>query len=273
MDPARWSLDAKRLTQEAHSGWAALKACYEALGARVVVKPAVRGLPDLVFTANCAVVLDGKVLLARYLKPERAGEEAHGRRLFEQLHLRGEVDSLHRLPPGVFLEGAGDAIFDAGRGIMWMGYGQRSSLEARDTVARVFGIPTLSLALSDPRFYHLDTCFCLLSGGEVLYYPPAFSEAGRAQIRAVVGDQLIEAGNDDALHLGVNSVCIGRDVVMCHCSAPTRQVLVALGYRVHVVPLGSFNRSGGAAYCLTLTLNKLYRGRSAPSALPLAEAA
>lgn len=273
MDPAQWALDAKRLAQDAHSGWAALKARYEALGAQVVVKPAVRGLPDLVFTANCAVVLDGKVLLARYLKPERAGEEAYGRKLFEQLRLRGEVDTLHTLPPGVFFEGAGDAIFDAGRRIMWMGYGQRSCLQARDRVAQVFGIPTLSLALGDPRFYHLDTCFCLLSGGEVLYYPPAFSETGRAQIRAVVGGQLIEADSEDALHLGVNSVCIGRDVVMCHCSEPTRQALVARGYRVHVVPLGSFNRSGGAAYCLTLTLNNLYRGRSGAAGRDWAEAA
>jgi N-dimethylarginine dimethylaminohydrolase len=266
MDPAQWALDAGPLAQDARKGWAALKAMYESLGARVELKPPVRGLPDLVFTANCAVVLDGKVLLARYLKPERAGEEAHGRRLFEQLRLRGEVDSLHTLPPGVFFEGAGDAIFDAGRGIMWMGHGQRSSLEARDTVAQVFGIPTLSLALVDPRFYHLDTCFCLLSGGEVLYYPPAFTPAGREQLRAVAGDRLIAAGSEDALHLGVNSVCLGRDVVMCHCSPALRNTLEARGYRVHGVPLGAFNRSGGAAYCLTLKLNNLYTGRAAGSA-------
>lgn len=273
MDPARWSLDAKRLAQDAHSGWTALKACYEALGAQVVVKPAVRGLPDLVFTANCALVLDGKVLLSRYLKPERAGEEAYGQKLFEQLRRRGEVDALHRMPPEVFFEGAGDAIFDSDRRIMWMGYGQRSCLQARETVEQVFGIATLSLELVDPRFYHLDTCFCLLSGGEVLYYPPAFSEAGRAQIRAVVGEQLIAVGSEDALHLGVNSVCLGRDVVMCHCSKPMRQALQARGYRVHVVPLGSFNRSGGAAYCLTLKLNNRYRGRAGAAGQDWAEAA
>ena len=132
---------------------------------------------------------------------------------------------------------------------------------------------TLSLELIDPRFYHLDTCFCLLSGGEVLYYPPAFSAAGQAQIRAVLGEQLIEAGSDDALHLGVNSVCIGRDVVMCHCSEPTRQALAARGYRVHLVPLGSFNRSGGSAYCLTLKLNNLYQGRVRTSGLGWRQAA
>ena len=33
------------------------------------------GLPDLVFTANAAVVLDGKALLARFRHPERQGEQ------------------------------------------------------------------------------------------------------------------------------------------------------------------------------------------------------
>ncbi|WHZ10135.1 MAG: Ornithine aminotransferase [Burkholderiaceae bacterium] len=273
MDPTRWSRDARRLSHDAHAGWVALKACYERLGAKVVVKPAARGLPDLVFTANCAFVLDGKVLLARYLNHERQGEEEHGQRMFEQLLARGEVDSLHRTPPGVFFEGAGDAIYDARRGIVWTGHGQRSSPQARGTIEQVFGIPTLALELTDPRFYHLDTCLCLLSGGEVLYYPAAFTEAGRAQIRAVAGSAVIEADERDAMHLGVNSVCIGRDLVLCYCSRPLRQQLTERGYRVHVVPLGSFNRSGGAAYCLTLRLDNRYRGRVAAAHSHWAEAA
>ena len=119
----------------------------------------------------------------------------------------------------------------------------------------MLGIPTLSLELIDPRFYHLDTCFCLLSGGQVLYYPPAFTEVGRKQIQAVVGDGLIEAQSEDALHLGVNAVCIDQHVVMSYCSEPTRQALMAHGYQVHEISLGAFNRAGGAAYCLTLKLN------------------
>jgi N-dimethylarginine dimethylaminohydrolase len=50
-------------------------------------------------------------------------------------------------------------------------------------------------------------------------------------------------------------------VVMCYCSEALRQRLEERGYRPHVVPLGSFNRSGGAAYCLTLKLNNMYKGR------------
>jgi N-dimethylarginine dimethylaminohydrolase len=262
MDPRQWQLDAKRLARDAAHGWEYLRSTYEELGAKVIVKPPVKGCPDLVFTANCAVVLDGKAILARYLRTERAGEEAHGLRMFEQLKARGLVDEIHRTPEGVFFEGAGDAIFDPDRRVMWTGYGQRSSRESRATIEKVFGIPTLALELVDPRYYHLDTAFCLLSGGEAVYYPGAFTDEGRAQLKAVIGDKLIEAAAEDAGALAVNAVCIGYELVMCHCSVTLRRELEARGYRVHVVPLGSFNRSGGAAYCLTLELNNVYEGRA-----------
>lgn len=256
MDPDQWAVDAQRLSHDAHEGWTALKAKYEELGARVSVKPAARGWPDLVFTANCAVVLDRKAVMARYLRPERTGEEPHGQRMFEDMQARGDIDAIHHMPRGVFFEGAGDAIFDPGRGLIWTGWGQRSSLEAGNTLTDVFNIPCIPLELVDPRFYHLDTCLCLLSGGEVIHHPAAFSSEGQAQIRArVAHGKLIVAPLEDAEHLGVNSVCLGRDVVMCYCSPALRAQLEDRGYRVHVVPLGSFNRSGGAAYCLTLRLD------------------
>jgi ornithine aminotransferase len=261
MDPQQWSLDSMRLQRDALAGWKALQATYEALGARVLVKPAAKGWPDLVFTANCAVVLDGKAILARYLKSERAGEELHGQRMFEQLKARGEIDAIFHTPEGVYFEGAGDAIYDPLRKLMWMGWGQRSSRFAHHTVEQVFGIPTLSLELVDPHFYHLDTAFCPLSGGEILYHPAAFTDEGRQQIRALAADKLIEAPQEDADHLAVNAVCIEREIVMCYCSPALRQRLEQRGYRVHVVPLGSFNRSGGAAYCLTLKLNNVFRER------------
>ncbi|RCS58083.1 ornithine--oxo-acid transaminase [Parvibium lacunae] len=259
MQPQAWAPQAERLKQDAQWGWQQLRQQYELLGAQIELQPPVAGLPDMVFTANAGVVLDGKVLLARYACPERQGEEPHGQAIFTALCRQGVIQSLHYTPVGVPFEGAGDAIWDAQRQLFWCGYGQRSSYAARQTLEAVFQTPTLALELVDPRFYHLDTCFCLLSGGEVIYYPPAFSEVGRQQLAAVVGSQLIEAGEDDALHLGVNSVCIGQDIVMCHCSPALKAKLTALGYRVHVIPLGSFNRSGGAAYCLTLRLDSRRR--------------
>jgi len=90
----------------------------------------------------------------------------------------------------------------------------------------------------------------------VLYYPAALTPRSQAVLEELVGrDKLIVASEDDAHHLAVNSVSIGDDLVFCHASAGLRADLVARGYRVHVVPLDSFNRSGGAAYCLTLRLD------------------
>jgi N-dimethylarginine dimethylaminohydrolase len=93
-----------------------------------------------------------------------------------------------------------------------------------------------------------------------VYYPAAFSESSRALIAAMAGrDRLIEVGAGDAEHLAVNSVCLGRDVVLCHASESLRAVLAERGYRPHVVSLDSFNRSGGSAYCLTLRLDQQSR--------------
>lgn len=270
MNPRGWANDAERLTRNAREGWHRLRGTYQMLGAQVQVQPPADGLPDLVFTANAAVVLDRKALLSRFLPLERRGEEALDRQMFETLARRGLIDSIQTMPPGVYFEGAGDALWDPVRQQFWLGYGQRSSLEARDTIRAVFNVPTVSLRLIDPRFYHLDTCLCLLSGGEVLFYPDAFDTQGLAVLEALAGDRLIAASHIDAARLGVNSVCLGTNVVMGYCSEELRSALEARGYHVHQVDLGAFNQSGGSSYCLTLRLD--HRSASAPlgTALPLA---
>lgn len=256
MDPAQWSVSAERLANDARRGWAALKATYERLGATVAVQAPQQGLPDMVFTANAGVVLDRKAVVARFLCPERQGEERHDRAYFEALRAQGAIDEVIETPAGLYFEGAGDAIWDRTRGVLWTGYGQRSSKQMQPFLAHTYGVPAVALELVDPRFYHLDTCFCVLSGGEVIYYPPAFSAQSLALIEELVGrDRLIVASDEDAFHLAVNSVCLERDVVFCHASDALRAQVVERGYRVHVVQLDSFNRSGGAAYCLTLRLD------------------
>ena len=109
MEPDAWAMQAARLGTQARKSWRCLRDTYRALGARLEVLAPQPGLPDLVFTANSAAVLDGKAVLARFLNPERRGEEAHDRRFFENLMLRGLIESLHGTPPGVGVEGAGDA--------------------------------------------------------------------------------------------------------------------------------------------------------------------
>ena len=65
-------------------------------------------------------------------------------------------------------------LMDRQRGCLWAGYGFRSELDSHPYLAKWLKLEVISLRLIDPRFYHLDTCFCPLDGGWLLYYPQAF---------------------------------------------------------------------------------------------------
>src|SRR3984885_15232192 len=56
--------------------WGALRAQYESLGHSVATIEPVAGLPDMVFAANGATVIDGTVLGVRFRHRERDGEAA-----------------------------------------------------------------------------------------------------------------------------------------------------------------------------------------------------
>jgi N-dimethylarginine dimethylaminohydrolase len=62
-------------------------------------------VPDLVFTANSAVVLDRVALLARFRYPERRREERHFEAAFRALQARGLIDAVGKLPDDLVLEG------------------------------------------------------------------------------------------------------------------------------------------------------------------------
>jgi N-dimethylarginine dimethylaminohydrolase len=263
MRPDVWTAEGAALQRRAADASSALAAELEALGAEVRWAPAAPGLPDLVFPANAATVLDGKALLARFRCPERRGEEAVFRGVFDGLVERGVLNEIAMLPHGCFHEGAGDAIWDRNRHWFWTGWGQRSDFEAAAAIEAAFGRPTVPLQLISPRYYHLDTCFCPLAGGEVLYYPPAFTRKAVAAIRErVPAEQLIEASGEDAAAFCVNAVSLGRDIVMANPPPRLAARLAERGYRVVAVDLAPFILSGGAAFCMTLRLDLESRDQS-----------
>lgn len=275
MRPDAWARDAAGLHRAARASFEALVHACEAAGARVERVPGAPGLPDMVFPANAAVVLDRRAVLARFRYPERRGEEAPLRRAFEGLRDRGLLDEVVELPPNLLHEGAGDCVWDAARGHFWGGHGPRSHWEAGEWIGRHLGQEVVPLELATARFYHLDTCFCPLSGGEVLYYPPAFTAEGLGAIRdRVPADQLIEADDADAAGFCVNAVNLGREVVMATPPDRLRARLAERGYQVRDVDLSPFILSGGGAYCMTLRLDRSSRAEGASSGRPaLAKAA
>jgi N-dimethylarginine dimethylaminohydrolase len=257
MKPGAWHEDPAGHLRQAQACSAALHQALVEAGADVVMAPGAPGLPDMVFPANAAVVLDGRAIVARFACDERRGEEALFLDLFRSYEARGLLNTVVQYPEGIFQEGAGDCIWDETRQQFWAGYGQRSAKASLEVTEDFFNVPLVSLELVNPRFYHLDTCFLMLSGGEVLYYPPAFSAEGRATIEGLVGkDNVLEATDADAAAFSVNAVNFGKEIVMARPPASLKARLEERGYRVRSVDLDPFILSGGGAYCMTLRLNR-----------------
>ncbi|HEY1709335.1 MAG TPA: arginine deiminase-related protein [Rhizomicrobium sp.] len=257
MQPDTWRADPETRRAAALTASADLIRALKEIGGSIENVPAVEGLPDLVFPANAAIVLDGRVLPARFRYPERQGEEAVFRTAFEKLKARGLVREIVEFPAGVFQEGAGDCIWDADRDFFWVGYGQRSTENSIDAIAETFGQPIVALELATDRFYHLDTCFCPLAGGKVLYYPAAFTPQALGEIRTHIRpEDRIEASDEEAAAFCVNAVNLGHKIIMARAPETLRRKLTDAGYEIIEVDLAPFILSGGAAYCMTLRLDR-----------------
>ncbi len=215
------------------------------------------GLPDMPFTANAGLILEDTVVLARFLHPERQHEEEH----FEHWFCDKGFAVL-KLPGTIPFEGAGDALFDRGRSVLWMGHGHRSSVEAAPYLSRWLDVEVLPLGLVDDRFYHLDTCFCPLEGGFLLYYPQAFDDASLGRIHEYVPrSHRIAVEERDALQFACNAVNAGRMIILNRASPALGFQLEGLGFEVVQNELTEFMKAGGSAKCLTLRLDE-HRRRS-----------
>ena len=207
-------------------------------------------VPDLVFTANAGLMIDGHFIPSRFKHEERRREEPIFREWFET---RSACHT--RLPKNLFFEGAGDALLQPGRNLLWAGYGFRTDREAHQFLADQMGLEVVSLKLVHPSFYHLDTCLCPLLDDQVMYYPAAFDEASLKTIEAHVRpENRIIVSEKDALHFACNAVLVDRVLFMNHAGPELLQLLEQKGYTPIIQPVSEFLKAGGANKCLTLTL-------------------
>lgn len=217
------------------------------------------GVPDMVFTANAGLILGDKCVLSRFRHPERQAEEPHFGAWF-----RGNGFDVLELPSGMVFEGAGDALLDRGQPLLWLGHGHRSTLECVPLLKEFLNIEIEPLRLVDERFYHLDTCLCLLEGGYLMYYPAAFDAESQARIMArVPAERRIAVGHADAQDFACNAVNSAGMVFMNRASKGLISELQSRGFQVRQTPLTEFMKAGGSAKCLTL---KLTENRQSPAA-------
>ena len=237
MDPTA-PVDVERAVAQ----WETLRETYLALGHTVELIDPLPGLPDMVFAANGATVVDGVVLGALFKHPERADEapaylEWFARHGFET-HEAKAVN-----------EGEGDLLL-AGDFLL-AGTGLRTDHAAHSEAQEHFGRPVITLQLVDPRYYHLDTALTVLGPDNVAYFPEAFSAGSQAVLRQLYPDAVLATAADAAV-LGLNAVSDGRRVVLPTAAKRLAGALASRGYEPVPVDVSELHKAGGGPKCCTL---------------------
>jgi len=221
--------------------------------ARVEQITAARGVPDMVFTANAGLVLGNKFILSHFRHAQRQAEEPY----FAQWFANRGFEVL-TLPPEIPFEGAGDALLDRQTPLLWVAHGHRSDTQCAPLLAYMLNIEVEPLRLVNDHFYHLDTCFCPLEGGYLMYYPPAFDAASLARITArVPAKRQIVVREEDAANFACNAVNSENYIFLNKASNTLVKELESRGFIVRQTELTEFMKAGGSAKCLTLKLNEL----------------
>jgi N-dimethylarginine dimethylaminohydrolase len=230
-------------TARAVAQWETLVATYRRLGHTVSLVEPVAGQPDMVFAANGGLVVDGKAVAARFRNAQRTGEQEPYARALAGL---GLPDPLR---PTLINEGEGDFLLAGGQ--LLMGTGFRSDPLAALEVQEHFGRPVVTLQLTDPRFYHLDTALAVLAERRICYLPQAFSPGSRAVLERLFPGAL-HAAEADAVVLGLNAVSDGNNVVVAAQATGLHAQLRDRGFTVVPVDVSELLLAGGGIKCCTL---------------------
>ena len=224
--------------------WSGLRAAYEDHGHTIELVEPGPGLPDMVYAANSALVLDGQAYLARFQYPERQGEEDLFARWFEDhgfaVHRAAHVH-----------EGEGD--FAVAGDVILAGTGFRTDRAAHAEASRLFDREVVSLELVDPRFYHLDTALFVLDPDLIAYHAGAFSEASRRELERRYPDAIV-ADEVDAQVFGLNATADGEHVFLPAAALGLAKRVSDAGFVPVPIELTELLRGGGSVKCCTLEL-------------------
>lgn len=226
--------------------WETLRQTFLDLGHTVELIEPLPGLPDMVFAANGATVVDGRVLAVQFRDPERADEAPAYKAWFEEA-------GFPVFDPKYTNEGEGDILL-AGEFLL-AGTGFRTVHAAHAETQEVLQRPVITLQLVDPAYYHLDTALCVLDESNVAYLPSAFSPGSQAVLRRLFPDAIL-ATESDAAVLGLNAVSDGRTVVLPVQATGLAAALRERGYETVGVDVSELRKAGGGPKCCTLEVRR-----------------
>ena len=233
--------------------WQSLHDTYIELGHEIELIDPLEGLPDMVYTANGGFVIDGIAYGPKFRFRERAAEAPAFIDWFA-------ANGFEVAEPVEVNEGEGDFLL-VGDTIL-AGTGFRSTGDSHREVGEVFSREVVSLTLTDPRFYHLDTALTVLDpvegpGGvdkaNIAYLPNAFDERSQAILRERYPDAIRVSDADGAV-FGLNSASDGKNVIISPRAVGFEAQLRERGYTPVMVDLSELLLGGGGIKCCTLEL-------------------
>ncbi len=207
--------------------------------------PTVSGCPDMIYTANAALVRGGQAMMAQ-LPPERDPELPHFRRWFLE---RGYdvIDAPYRF------SGQGDALAFGSR--LFAGSGWRTDKAMHPVIADTLGYDVIPVHTISNRWYDIDLAIAVITPETLAWCPEAFDVRSRRTIRDLPGVELIEVGVDEAELFALNLVSDTVTVTMTTGAPRFAQTLRDRCYRVVELTTEQLKKGGGGVRCTALSLD------------------
>lgn len=223
----------------------AIVATHLAAGRKVEYLPSAPECPDMVFTANAAVVHGDRAVLGRP-PAERKAEIPYFREWFTE---RGyEI-----IEAPYSFSGQGDAL--AFGDLLLAGYGQRTDRRMHAVLARELGYEVVPLRTVSSRWYDLDLAVAVIRSPDTLAYcPQALDAPSRRRLRGL-GVDLIEVSLDEAARFALNLISDGTSVTMTRGVPRLAAALRDRGLRVVELDTTELAKGGGGVRCTALTLD------------------
>lgn len=252
---------------KAQAQWEALRAALEATGVNVEIIEPQPGLEDMVFAAN-QVFVGYHNQIGKFIVPSRMRHASRQREVapyVDWFRDHGykvlEVDLADE-----YLEGGGDLIWHPHVGrvllpaevdlqhapIIYAAYGFRSTLGGVRRFAAAMtklDIRVVPLELIDPRFYHLDTCFCPLNPEAALIYPGALSKSS-LEVLQRSWRRLHEITKSEATGFIANGIVAPGRYLTPRTTPSLETILDQENLKPVIVDTSEFEKSGGSCFCM-----------------------
>lgn len=238
----------------AENQWNKLKKIYFELGFEMHVIDGVKGLPDMVFSANQSFPFwdfrkdKPAVLISNMRSDYRKREVLYFRKLYEEMGY-----DIHHLNPKVSFEGNGDALIRPNSKEIYGGFGFRTDKDVYAEIERKTGYEIFFLELNNEYFYHLDTCLSFLNEDTVAIVPEAFTEDGlkliNIKFKNVINIDLNEAKDNFA---GNCHSPDGKHVILQKGSQKFLKNLNSHGFTPIEIETSEFMKSGGSVFCMKM---------------------